>query len=127
MRRLILTALAVATCTLALASTAAAQDVRVRRNTEVRPRAAERSAEVRARAAERRAEVIQRMIERRPELKQRIEQRAADGRKVRVLLRKQMMQGRLQFRRPAIFDRLDLNKDGRLQRQELRQRRIWRT
>ena len=121
MRRLILAALALTACAAALPSIASAQDVRAERRAEIRQRAAQRTDEQRQRAAERRAEMLQRLQERRPELKQRIDRRLAEGRPVRPMIRKMRMQ-RLKLRRPDDFNRLDLNQDGRLQRQELRQR-----
>lgn len=114
MRRVILAALAVAACIMAPPSTADAQDVQAQR--------LQRRAEVQQRLAERRAERLQRLAERRPELKQRIEQRIAEGKKVRPLARKLRLQRRMKTMRPEMFDRLDLNKDGVLSRDEWRPR-----
>jgi hypothetical protein len=111
MRRLILAALAVAACAAGWASTAEAQDTRVQRD-----------AQVRERRAERQAKMLEKLQERRPELKQRIEQRLAKGRSLRPLARKMAIQRRL-HKRPDLLERFDLNKDGKLQRNELRHRR----
>ena len=117
MRTLILAAFAAVACTVAAPSTANAQDVQAQR--------LQRRAEMQQRLAERRVERLQRLAERRPELKQRIEQRIAAGKSVRPLARKVMLQRRLKrlkTLRPEMFDRLDLNKDGVLSRDEWRPR-----
>jgi hypothetical protein len=114
MRRLLLAALAV-TAFVTLPAIASAQDVKAQR--------AERRAEMRQQRAERRAEVLQRMMERRPQLKARVEQRRAQGKRVDPLARKLMMERRLKRRQPDLFNRLDLNQDGRLSPEELRQHR----
>lgn len=114
MRRLILAALAVAAFA-TLPAVASAQDVQARR--------AERRAEMRQQRAERRAEMLQRLMERRPELKARVERRMAQGKRVDPLARKLLMERHLKRRQPELFKRLDLNQDGRLSLEELRQRR----
>ena len=121
MKRLILAALALAAFGIAAPAAAQTQDVQAQR--------AQRRAEMQQRMEQRRAELVQRrterlkqLAERRPELKQQIEERLAKGVKVRpARVRKVMMQrriNRMKTLRPEMFDRLDLNKDGVLSRDE---------
>ena len=120
MRRLILAALAVATCSLATASTANAQDVQAQRRAELRQQRQQRSPEMKQQQAQRREQRLQQLAERRPELKQRIDERLAQGRTVRPAARQLRAQRRMKTLRPEMFDRLDLNKDGVLSRDEWR-------
>ena len=121
MKRLILAALAVAA--FGMAAPAAAQTTqdlqaqRTQRRAEMQQRMAQRRAEMQQRRVER----LQQLAERRPELKQRIDRRLAEGKKLQPLARKLMVQRRLnrmKVLRPELFDRLDLNKDGVLSRDE---------
>ena len=105
MKRLILAALAVAVFGMAAPAAAQTPDPQAQR------------AQRRAEMQQRRTERLQQLAERRPELKARIDQRLAEGRKLGPVARR-MLQKRLKTMRPEMFDRLDLNKDGVLSRDE---------
>jgi Ni/Co efflux regulator RcnB len=122
MRRLILAALAVAASIAAAPPAANAQDVQAQRRAELRQQRQQRLTEMRQQQAERREERLRQLAERRPELKQRIDQRIAEGKKVRPVARGLRVQRRMKTIRPEMFDRLDLNKDGVLSRDEWRPR-----
>ena len=124
MKRLMVAILFAAAGTLFAPSAATAQDPqaqRAERRAQVQQRLTEQRAERQQRLVQRRTEMLQRLAERRPELKQRIDQRIAEG-KVRPQARKLMLQRRMKTLRPEMFDRLDVNKDGVLSRDEVKQR-----
>lgn len=121
MRRLILAALTVAAFG-TFPESANAQDVRAQQ-AERRQQMLERRTERQQMMAQRRMERLQHMMERRPQLKQRVERRMAEGRRIDPLARKLLMERRLKRRQPELFNRMDLNQDGRLSPEELRQHR----
>ena len=117
MKRVILAVLAFSTFAMATPVAAQTQDLQAQRT--------QRRADMQQRLEQRRAEMVQRrterltqLAERRPELKQRIEQRIAEGKLGRPAARKLRAQRRMKTLRPEMFDRLDLNKDGVLSRDE---------
>ena len=124
MKRLMVAVLFAAAWTLSTPGAATAQDPqaqRAERRAQMQQRLTEQRAERQQRLVQRRTEMLQRLAERRPELKQRIDQRIAEG-KVRPQGRKLMLQRRMKRLRPEMFDRLDVNKDGVLSRDEIKPR-----